>query len=74
MAGIELQQAQAQLDAWLAASLAVAKGQEYSIGTRKLRRVDASEIRQEILFWEKRVAALSTRSRGGMRISLGVPR
>jgi hypothetical protein len=77
MTGITLQQAQAQLDAWMAASAAVATGQEYSIGTRKLRRADAAEIRQQILFWEKRVVSLSAAPRSGprgMRISYGVPR
>lgn len=74
MAGITLQQAQAQLDAWMAASLAVATGQEYTIGTRKLRRADADEIRQQVMFWEKRVASLSAAPcRRGMRINYGVP-
>lgn len=71
MAGITLQQAQAQLDLWLAASTAVATGQEYAIGTRKLRRTDAAEIRQQIVFWERKVAQMSGRQ--GMRISYGVP-
>ncbi|TCS37476.1 hypothetical protein EDC30_104280 [Paucimonas lemoignei] len=77
MAGITLQQAQAQLDAWMAASTAVATGQEYSIGTRKLRRADAAEIRQQIIFWQRQVAQLGATSRGGprgMRVSYGVPR
>lgn len=76
MSGITLLQAQAQLAAWLAASEAVAKSQEYSIGTRKLRRADAAEIRQQIQYWEKKVAELSSAASGGrrgMRISYGVP-
>lgn len=77
MAGITLQQARAQLDAWMAASAATATGQEYAIGTRKLRRADAAEIRQQIIFWQGQVAKLSAAPRSGprgMRVSYGVPR
>ena len=44
MAGITLAQAQAQLDAWLAASLATATGQAYEIAGRRLTRANAAEI------------------------------
>lgn len=66
MAGITLAQAQAQLDAWLAASLAIASNQSYTIGMRTLTRADAKDVQAQITFWENRVQTLS---RGkGMRV------
>lgn len=67
MAGITQAQAQAQLDAWLAASLAIAKNQSYTIGMRTLTRADAKEIQGLITYWEQRVQNLS-RGPGGMRV------
>jgi len=71
MAGITLLQAQAQLDAWLAASAAVAQSQSYEIdsgnGRRKLQRADAMEIRQQIAFWQTKVQALTPIASGGRR-------
>ncbi len=71
MAGITLQQAQAQLDIWLAANTAVASGQEYEIdtgsGRRRLRRADAAEIRQQLDYWDARVRALTPSAAGGRR-------
>lgn len=66
MAAFTLAEAQAQLAAWKAASLAVATGQEYQIdvsGTRrKLTRVDSAEIRAQINFWAH-IVNQKTRSR-----------
>ncbi len=59
MAGITVTQAEAQLDAWIAASLAVASNQSYSIGGRSLTRADAGEIREQIEFWDAKVRSLS---------------
>lgn len=72
MAGILLDQAQAQLDAWLAASLAVARKQSYSIAGRSLTLADASDIQSQIEFWESRVAKLSAAATGRGRIRYGV--
>lgn len=58
MAAITLLQAQAQLDAWLAASLAVAQAQSYEIAGRKLTRADAQQINQQIKYWASQVATL----------------
>lgn len=70
MAGITLESAQAQLDAWLAASMAVAQSQSYEIDTgtsrRKLTRADAAEIRDWVSYWNAEVRRLS-RVRGGTR-------
>ncbi len=65
MAGITADQAQTQLDAWLAASTAVVSGQSYSIAGRTLTRVNASEIREQISYWNKMVTQLS---RGGISV------
>ncbi|WP_425065609.1 DUF6148 family protein [Reyranella sp.] len=71
MAGITLAQAQAQLDAWMAASTAVTTGQEYEIdtgsGRRRLKRADAAEIRQQISFWDGQVKSLTPAAVGGRR-------
>lgn len=64
MAGITLSQAEAQLAVWIAASTAVASGQEYEIetgnGRRKLRRADSDSIQKQIVFWDGWVKRLSS--------------
>lgn len=72
MAGISKETAQANLDAWVAASAAVAKSQRYKIGDREYTRADAAEIRAQIDYWEQKLAIAN---RGGrrMRIGYGVP-
>lgn len=67
MSGLTLTQAQAQLDAWLAASLAVASSQSYSIAGRSLTRANASEIKSQLVYWENRVRALSNGRSGRAR-------
>lgn len=71
MAGITLDQAQAQLDLWLAADAAVASGQSYSIGGRSLTRANAAEITNKIDYWNGWVNKLS-RSSSGIRVRYGV--
>lgn len=70
MAGITQAQAEAKLALWMAADEAVATGQEYSIGPRRLVRADAKLIRDNILFWEKVVSRMD---RGGIRVRGAVP-
>jgi hypothetical protein len=72
MAGITLAQAQAKLDAWMAADDAVASGQSYSVGGRSLTRANAAEIRNNIEFWERKVQRLAS-GRGGVRVRYGAP-
>lgn len=67
MPGVTLTQAQAHLDAWLQADLAVAGGQSYSINGRSLTRADAKEIKANIEYWESRVARLESQNDGGAR-------
>jgi len=68
MSGITLAQAQAQLDAWLAASTAVATGQEYRIGDRMLKRADSADIRSQIKYWQSQVERLANGGGGGIRL------
>lgn len=78
MAGITAEQAQAQLDAWMAASTAAASGQSYTINGRSLTRADAAEIRENIKFWNEQVQALdeavtAAAAAGGSRIRGVIP-
>ncbi|MBB4277035.1 DUF6148 family protein [Rhizobium mongolense] len=72
MAGINLEQAQAQLNLWLAASEAVAKKQSYSIAGRTLTLADAADIQRSIQFWDTKVQKLSAATTGRGRIRYGV--
>jgi len=60
--------AQAHLDSWLAADLAVSKSQSYSIGDRSLSRANAQEIRDNIAYWQRVVNQLS--ATGGSNAAL----
>lgn len=55
---IDLTTAQAHLDAWTAADLALSVGQSYSIGSRTLTRNNAAEVRSSISFWQRVVTTL----------------
>ena len=67
MAGITLSQAQAQLEAYLAAEQAVLTNQSYEIAGRKLTRADLSAIQVGIKAWNARVVDLSGAARGRSR-------
>jgi hypothetical protein len=64
MAGITVAQAQAQLDAYLAAEIQVLAGQSYEIAGRRLTRANLSEIRAGIEAWNDRLNTLSNRAAG----------
>jgi hypothetical protein len=64
MAGITLAQAQTQLDAYLAAEIAVLSGQSYEIAGRKLNRANLAEIQQGITTWNDRVQSLDATASG----------
>ena len=64
MSGITLTQAQTELDNWIAADAAVASSQSYSIAGRSLSRVNASEIRANIDYWEAKVQMLTRKAAG----------
>lgn len=59
---ITLSQAQAALDAWIAADIAVAKGKSYSMNGRTLSLAEVKDIREQIQYWERRIAALQSNS------------
>lgn len=67
MAGITLAQAQAQLDAYLAAEVAALANKSYEIAGRKLTRQDLAQIQQGITLWSGRVSQLSASGRGRSR-------
>lgn len=69
-AGITLAQAESQLATWLAADSAVASGQGYSIAGRSLNRANASEIRENIEYWDRQVKRIS---RGGISMKGATP-
>lgn len=65
--GITLTQAQAQLNAYLAAETAVLSGQKYEIAGRTLQRANLAEIQAGITSWDARVKQLSLRAGGYSR-------
>lgn len=67
MSGITLEQAQAQLTAYLAAEAAVLKGQRYELGGRLVVRADLAAIQAGINTWDARVKVLTSRSSGRRR-------
>ena len=67
MAGITLKIAQKHLNAWLEAELAGTTNQSYTIGSRSLTRADLSDIREQIVFWESKVAQLENQQKRGGR-------
>lgn len=64
MSGITLAQAQEQLDAWMAASLAVTKGQSYALNGKSYTRVNVEHIDKMILLWDRKVKELSDTASG----------
>jgi hypothetical protein len=66
-----LAEAQAQLDAWLGASLALAGGKEHVIADRRIRFEDGPEVREQISFWQRQVNALTAAAAAAPRGSSG---
>lgn len=62
-----LSEAQAQLTAWEAASLATAEGRSYAIGDRQLTRNDASDILKMIGHWQSVVNSLTAAQSGSRK-------
>lgn len=72
MAGITLADAESNLAAWLAASVAVASNQSYSIAGRTLTRANAAEIREMIDYWQGWVQKLNRGAGRRNRVRYGV--
>jgi len=68
MAGITLEQAEAQLALWLEASTKVAAKQSYSIAGRSLTLADLSDINDQIQFWDGQVKKLARAANGRGRV------
>lgn len=64
MAGITLEQAQAQLASYLTAETKVLAGQSYEIAGRKLTRADLESIQAGIKIWDQRAKDISARATG----------
>jgi outer membrane PBP1 activator LpoA protein len=75
MPGITLKQAQEHLQAWLKAELEISTSQSYKIGTRSLTRADLSQVREQIKYWQGKVAELenAAKGRGRNRVFRAVP-
>ncbi|MEN6568051.1 MAG: DUF6148 family protein [Veillonellales bacterium] len=70
MPAVSLIQAQAQLDAWMQASLEVASGKSYMLGNGlQVTRENAKYIQQQISYWTRIVERLIPLSEGGRRVS-----
>lgn len=59
---MDLATAQAHLDAWLAADLAVAGGRSVTMDGRTLTREDAATIAARIAYWQRQVEAINGRA------------
>lgn len=68
MAGITLDQAQTQLNSYLAAETAILSGQRYTINGRELQRANLAEVQKGVETWNTRVIQLSNRQTGRSRV------
>lgn len=57
---------------WLDAEAAVATGQAYQIGSRKLDRANLFQVREQIKFWQKELMKLQGKRQ--RRVTRVVPR
>lgn len=76
MPAFTLEEAKQRLMMWLEAENAVATGQSYQIGTRRLERANLYQIREQIKYWEKKVNELEGIAKRGStrRAFRAVPR
>lgn len=58
------EQCKEHLQAWLAADLAVAKSQSYTIGSRVLTRANSVEIARNIKLWSERLSKIKRKYSG----------
>lgn len=67
--------AEAKLTEWLDAETAVSGGQEYEIGSRRLKRADLEFIRESITYWNTQCIKLGrSGGTGNIRVQLAVPK
>jgi hypothetical protein len=60
MSAFTLEEARTRLKMWLDAEAAVATGQSYQIGSRRLERANLNLIKEQILMWKKEVEDLES--------------
>lgn len=74
--GITKEQAQQHLEMWLNAEAEIATSQSYTIGTRTLTRANLKEVRDQIKFWQNKVAELerTESQKGRNRAYRAIPR
>lgn len=72
MPTLNLTTVRANLEAWIAADLALASGQTFSMNGRTLTRTDAKQVRDQIAYWtslearfERSAASSKDQSRAG---------
>jgi len=70
MPGITLAQAQTLLDAAITAYQAALTSQEYSTGSRSLKRAELASLSSDVDKWSRMVSKLE---RGGIRITGATP-
>lgn len=63
MAAFTITEAKARLQMWLEAETAVATGQSYQMGSRKLERANLYQIREQIKMWRGEVERLERNNR-----------
>ena len=64
LAAWTLEAARAKLSEWLDAESRIAKGLVVEIGDRRIRHVDADEVRRQIAFWRNEVDRLERLEEG----------
>ena len=62
---ISKEAAQRHLDMWMEAEAAVSTGQSYQIEQMMLTRASLKQIRESIIFWEKKVAEAEQKKKAG---------
>ena len=68
----DLETAREMLRGWILAEQAVMTGQEYWMGTRRLRRADLKMIGERVKFWQDEIARLDGIPR--IRVQQVIPR
>lgn len=62
---LDITTAQAHLDAWIAADLAVSQGRVITIEGESITRESAHRVREQIDFWESKVAQIKAQLSAG---------
>jgi hypothetical protein len=71
----KMEYARKMRDEWLKAEQAIiVGGQEYTIGSRRLRRADLDMIAARVKYWENEMAKLENGTTASIRVQRIVPR